>query len=293
MFIVYRILTTRTVGGMNGKMITNEYGSLKIPDEVLMLIRLEEDLQKEGKSLDTIGFIPIVTEFAYSITPIDVIPFANTGGDGIHFGFLTDFGQISDLNDAPIVCVSPTNDPPIRLIASTLQEFLRMAISVPHVELLESCWPGDDEERIADILEEYRSDDYQKKRDEIFIRIHEAFKTDGIDVVTSIKHVNNERNNKIILPTYDGLGILPIGDEKAENRYQFDPERRQDEKELARMRAFLSGATTVEKLGFIRDASYWYVLAYDYDDQILNLVGEILQSLQLEDELTRFKFRNQ
>ena len=91
-------------------MVTDEYGSLAIPDEILKLIRLEEDLQKEGKTLDTIGFVPIVTEFAYSITPIDVIPFAHTGGDGVHFGFLTDFGRVKNLNDAPIVCVSPTND---------------------------------------------------------------------------------------------------------------------------------------------------------------------------------------
>ena len=32
-----------------------------------------------------------------------------------------------------------------------------MAISVPHVGLLEDCWTGNDREKIADILEEWSS----------------------------------------------------------------------------------------------------------------------------------------
>ena len=118
------------------------------------------------------------------------------------------------------------------------------------------------------------------------------FNTKEIDVVKYIQHANDDRNSKIILPTYDGLGILPIGDESAGARYQFDPERNQGDEELAKMRAFLSASTTAEKLGFIRDASFWYVLAHDYADQILSLIREILQSLQLEDELNRLAARN-
>lgn len=273
-------------------MVTDEYGAFTIPDEVLKLIQLEEDLQKEGETLDTIGFRPIVTQFAYSITPIDVIPFADTGGDGVHFGFLTDFGKVGNLNDAPIVCVSPTNDPPIRLIASTLQEFLRMAISVPHVGLLEECWQWNDREMVDGILEEWRSDDYQKKRDKIFKRVREIYNTEEIDVVTYIQLANEERNSKIILPTYDGLGILSIDNENGENRYQFNTDHSQDEEELARMRAFLSVATTAEKLGFIRDATFWYILAHDYHNEVLNLIREILQSLQLKDELKRLEVRD-
>ncbi len=44
-----------------------------------------------------IGFRPSLQDDSYSITPPDLIPFANTGGDGIHFGFLTDFGSVSTL----------------------------------------------------------------------------------------------------------------------------------------------------------------------------------------------------
>lgn len=273
------------------QMMKNEYGSLAIPEEVFMLIRLEEDLARAGDSLDTIGLIPIVHEFAYPITPIDVIPFANTGGNGIHFGFLTDFGQITDLNEAPIICVSPTNDPPIRLVASKIRDFLNMASSVPHVELLETCWPWSDKEMVEGILEEYRSDDYQKKRDKLLARLQETFRTEQVDVGECVERVLHERNSRIILPTFDGLGIVSTSGTKSVNRYAFDPKRGQDEADVTKMQNFLSHATTEEKLGFIRDASYWYILSSDYDDQVMNVVGETLQSLQLENEIKRFIFR--
>lgn len=273
------------------RMMKNEYGSLAIPEEVLMLLRLEEDLAREGESLDTIGFIPIVHEFAYPITPIDVIPFASTGGDGIHFGFLTDFGRNSNLNEAPIVCVSPTNDPPIRFVAPTIRDFLNMATSVPHVELIETCWPWNDKEITESILDEYRTDDYQKKRDKLLRRLQETFGTDRVDVAECVERALQNRDSKVTLPTYDGLGIVSIDGSHSANRYDFDPQRRQDKREIAKMRNFLSHANTVEQLGFIRDASYWYVLSSDYD-QILKVVGEILQSLQLDNEIKRFAFRN-
>jgi hypothetical protein len=270
------------------RMMRNEYGTLAIPEEVFMLIRLEEELVREGKSLDTIGLIPIVQEFAYPITPIDVIPFANTGGNGIHFGFLTDFGQITNLNKAPIVCVSPTNDPPIRLVAPTIREFLNMASSVPHVELIETCWPWNDKDMTESILEDYRSDDYQKKRNKLLTRLRETFHTVPVNVAECVHRTLQERNSKIILPTYDGLGVVPLGAIQIARRYDFDPKRSQDEEELTKMRSYLSHANSVEKLGFIRDASYWYILSSDYDDQIMKLVGEILEELQLENEIKRY-----
>ena len=142
------------------------------------------------------------------------------------------------------------------------------------------------------ILDEYRSDDFQRKRDKLLRRLQETFRTDQVDVAEYVQRVLQERNSKVILPTYDGLGIVSTSDIQSANRYMFDPERRQDEAEITKMQNFLSKATTEEKLGFIRDAYYWYVLSSDYDDQVLNLVGELLQSLQLENEIKRFAFRN-
>ena len=112
------------------------YSSYEVPKEIHLLHALEEKLNKEGLSLDIIGFQPVTDLFIYHITPPDLIPFAHTGGAGIHFGFLTDFSEVRDLYDAPIVCVSPTNDPPIRYMARNITEFLNLVASVPHAEML-------------------------------------------------------------------------------------------------------------------------------------------------------------
>ncbi|WP_239433383.1 hypothetical protein [Sporosarcina sp. ACRSL] len=167
-----------------------------------------------------------------------------------------------------------------------------MATSVPHVELIETCWPWNDKEMTEGILDEYRTDDFQKKRDKLLRRLHETFGTDRVDVAECVRQTLQDRNNKVNLPTYDGLGIVSTSDIESVNRYMFDPERRQDEVEIKKMQNFLSQATTEEKLGFIRDASYWYILSSDYDSNVMELVGEILLSLQLENEMKRFVFRN-
>lgn len=273
-------------------MLADEYGALKIPEDVVKLVRLEQELRKKKMTLDLIGLIPIETQYAYAITPIDVIPFANTGGDGIHFGFLTDFGRVSNLAEAPIICVTPTDDPPIRLRARSLDEFLQMATSVPHVELLERFWPGTDEEKITNEMEEFRTDEFDRVREPIRSRLRETFQKEAVDVASCIRQALDERQQAIALPTLDGLGVVAYQDEVAEKRYTFNPNRSQDEQELASMRAFLEGANVTEKLAFVRDASYWYILAPDYDDKILQLIREILHTLQLEDERKRLEFRN-
>ena len=121
--------------------INEAYGTYEVPKEINQLIQLENDLQKEGLSLARIGLIP-VNQFESLICnyPPDVIFFAETGGGGIHFGLLTDFTSVSNLKQTPIVCITPTNYPPIRLVARNIQEFLNLASSVPYVEMLESLW---------------------------------------------------------------------------------------------------------------------------------------------------------
>ena len=82
-------------------MFTNDlkalYRHYVIPNEIEQLYELEEQLNKDNLSLSVIGLCPC-TEFApYAITPPDCIPFVETGGAGIHFAFLTEFGHVTDL----------------------------------------------------------------------------------------------------------------------------------------------------------------------------------------------------
>lgn len=277
------------------EMLKYEYGSYAIPEEVFKLMELEEKLNKKGQSLDTIGFMPITHHFSYSITPPDLIPFAHTGGNGIHFGFLTDFGNIKDLNEAPIVCVAPTDDPPVRYLARNIKEFLNLASSVPHVEMLESFWPCNNASSMEAIQNEflsYSDVEWIKKRERIFSCLQDTFKTEPVNVQEYVEEVLNERNDKITIPTFDGLGIVggPDSDRKG-RRYSFDEQRRQKEHELTRMRDFLSSANEDEILAFIRDANYKYILTPDYDGEVLKLVVELLKSLDLSNEVNRVEYR--
>ncbi|GIP03757.1 hypothetical protein J28TS4_21640 [Paenibacillus lautus] len=70
-------------------------------------------------------------EFAYSGHPLDVIPFAFTAFGGEHFGFLTDFGSVTDLEDAPVVFVQalPSEEFHVTLIARNIRDYLGLFLT--------------------------------------------------------------------------------------------------------------------------------------------------------------------
>ena len=96
-----------------------ELGKYKIPT----IIQKIKNYISTNNLYDFFGF-RLTFDFRYNITPLDIVHFAYTGGNGIHFGFLTDFGLVNSLDDAPIVIIAPTYDPPIRLVAKNLLDFL-------------------------------------------------------------------------------------------------------------------------------------------------------------------------
>lgn len=131
-----------------------EYGKYDVLETINRLFQLQKELDAEGLTLGLIGLRITDDTFSYYITPPDLIPFASTGGDGIHFGFLTDFGAVKDLENAPIVCVTPTNDPRIRYLSRDIREFLRMVITLPDAENLEYYWPWREEVLVQKIYAE-------------------------------------------------------------------------------------------------------------------------------------------
>lgn len=66
------------------------------------------------------------------MSPYDVIPFANIGCDGIHYGFITDFGMVSDLENAFIACISPMDDfdAHIKIVARNIREFVSLVCTM-------------------------------------------------------------------------------------------------------------------------------------------------------------------
>ncbi|WP_391201487.1 hypothetical protein [Psychrobacillus sp. L4] len=264
------------------------YGQYEIPNEIHLLYQLENDLSNEGLSLSQIGFQPIYQFVPYWITPPDLIAFASTGGGGIHFGFLTDFHSVSNLSEAPIVCVTPTNDPPLRYMARNIREFLNLAYSVPYAEMLETMWNYEDEKQIIELIKEFEKDtseNWKRDREYIQTRYQQVFGTKKLDVVNYFIQVKKERAETIYMTTLDGLGVVRTKPSiKSKQHFNFPSNRNIDEVEIEKMRTFLEHSNETEKLVFVRDAHYRYVVSSGYDEAIWELLLELLISLKLEDE---------
>jgi len=268
------------------------YGAYEIPDEINKLYELEKELNDMDLSLDRIGFQTCSPDFAYSITPPDLIPFANTGGGGIHFGFLTDFGNVPTLTEAPIVCVSPTNDPPIGYMAHNINDFLNLVSSVPHAEMLENIWSNPNETYIQEVFKEaaeYTSADWDAERNKVAVHFKNKFVTQQVKIGDAIQEAKEKRMNTIILSTKDGLGIVGEDSGSTYEKFEFDMNHSDDQ--LSRINDYLKNSSTVEKLAFIRDANYSFILTPGYDKEILHLIIELMESLNLHDEVQRLQIR--
>lgn len=153
-------------------------GRYEKPQALLALEQLQanKEIDTEAIGLQLYGSVP------FTPAPVDVIPFAHTGGDGCYVGFITDFGFQDDLENAPIAFISPADfdqQNPKQgnfLIAGNIKEFLSCIISLKYIEIV----------RFKDIYTDDLQNDIMqciKDRKEI-----------GIDMITTpakIKHVFN------------------------------------------------------------------------------------------------------
>lgn len=264
-----------------------------MPKQIERLQVLEEELNKDGLSLDIIGFRPLIECNPYLLTPPDSIAFADTGGDGIHFAFLTDFSEVANLEEAPIVCVSPTNDPPLRYMARNIKEFLDLIAEVPHGEMLEQLWDCDSEAMMEQIVAEFWSDtpaDYAVTRKTVQKRFQQAFHTEPVQVIAYLKEVREERAHTTCAITLDGIGV--IGEKQGTvRRYLFNEQFTVDAQELVRMQQFLQTATRIEQLAFIRDVNYRYVVSPSEAAELFALIVAQLKQLQLDEEVKRMLAR--
>ncbi|WP_043932580.1 SMI1/KNR4 family protein [Bacillus sp. EB01] len=266
------------------------YGSYEIPEEIYKLYELERELNDIDLSLNIIGLQPCLDDYFDQISPPDLIPFATTGGDGIYFGFLTDFGQVPSIKEASIVCVSPTNDPPIRYIANNIKDFLNLVSSVPHAEMLESFWANPDESQIQQVITEFVKDTpsaWKEKRRKVTERFKEKYATQNIEIGSYLQWVQEKRAHFIFTTTLDGLGI--VGGKEQTNsctNYQFDFNKPLDDHELNRMKDYLNESNSIVKLAFIRDVIY--VVRTDFEENMFNLIIDLMESMNLNDEVHRF-----
>lgn len=104
----------------------------KIPELLQDIMDWEQEIKHEVSYLETptgyfLQFDPY-DHGGYWSSPADAIVFANTGMDGIHYSFLTDFGYASDLSLASVIRVDPMDSGNYaRIVASNIREFLLLS----------------------------------------------------------------------------------------------------------------------------------------------------------------------
>lgn len=238
---------------------------------------LEQELTREGldRPLEHIHFRFADNDFRYWITPPDLHVFADTGCDGIHYGFLTDFGRITDLTEAPIVCVSPTDDPPLRIIARSLEDFFRLVVTIGSAgelgNLVSIRTPRQWERYWADLARERHDEEtdpehrtFFQHRRTVLHRLRIALGLEPIpDVMRYLSDLESERQAAGCIPTIDGLGVVPIEgkDERPAFDYVFPfAGSSRDHVPLDDIRAYLAAAPPAHRCAFVRDAIFWWVV---------------------------------
>jgi hypothetical protein len=263
------------------------FGDYEKPE---LLKELENYQNQKDFSWVYLGFF-IAYDGHYPITPLDAIPFAGTGGNGTHFAFLTDFGITKDLSDSPIICVSPTNDPPIKLIAKNLTDFLRLVATVGDAEFLDGDYDSDLEiqEQLAD-LDRVDTIDYSgnpvpkekvdylntlitrniAKRKELRRILRDDFEIDRVlSVVKYISALRRDREENVKIKTIDDLGVL-VENVDSINSFDYNSNGHNA------VNAYLHTSNKSERLKFYRESTYFYILHKDYDIEIRRILIEWL-----------------
>lgn len=185
--------------------------------------------------------------------------------DGIHIGFLTDFGQGTDLSDAYIVRVSPMNfEQPVELIARNLHDFLCMLCF--HPQLL----------------------DWDAEQSPLHDQVSTALQLEPIDKIAYyFEQLEQIRKQDIAMATLDGIGVAHHLEHEKNAISLFNFEHK-DVLTLEEVITFFHQATYPSKLGFLRDAQS-KGLIWD-NDAVKQFVKKQLIHLKLHDEAERIDY---
>lgn len=246
----------------------SNFGSYEKPK---ILEKLESYQNNKKANWENLEFW-IDYDIRYSITPIDVIPFASTGNNGIHFGFLTDFGLIKDLNKAPIVSIASSYDPPINIIAKDIRQFLSFVVYAEQSSLLADTYKNDKalELRKIEYLKLQMEDKAVLERKNTIQILKDTFGIEKEDnIISKTNLIKNEREKAIGTKTSDGIGIKFENNEKIID-FEFS-------KNSEKIKVFLENSTLNSRLKFYREATFQYILSDKYDKKIKQFVIDFLK----------------
>ncbi|KYD07950.1 hypothetical protein [Heyndrickxia sporothermodurans] len=258
------------------------------------LKRLDVHLKEEGYSLDNdLGLILHSDYYSYFVTPYDVITFASIGCDGIHFGLLTDFGTVSSLEDAFVVCISPMDfGSHIKIVARNIREFVSLICTMKDAGSISNFNYFKEEEDYLNLIkdlkqEEIENEEFVKRTNYV---VEKVINTIGCEIIDDVYHyverkVKTEREKQTILPTLDGFGIIAL--ENVNRNYNIFKIEKDMIINLNEMEKFFNSATPESKLAFIRDAQFTCLISDEIELKEL-VINEMIK-LGLTDEVDRLK----
>lgn len=266
----------------------SNYGQYEVPAKLLDLITLTGRLKEQGLILygDLLGiyFSLEPVEMRYLNTPVDVIPFGRTGADGIHFGFLTDFGQVETLDDAYIVRVEPMNfDDPVKIVARNLTDFI--SIMCQYVFALELL---DVSSNVMAITKYLDSTNFVSEQNEMLAICREKLKPVCIEsLVDYYVQLRKSRAASVVVQTDDGIGVIKTGQNEIEQQEMFTLKRNM-QPDVTAVQHYFKKVPLEYKLAFVRDAQSYGIL---YEELLLKKwIAEELHRLGFHDEGVRLQF---
>jgi len=265
------------------------FGKYDVPPTLKTLINLEKELGNSEHFYDGMHFYLSLTDIRYFNTPSDVIVFGSIGADGIHYGFLTDYGSVSELEEAPIVCVCPMDfEQPTRIIAKNLREFLRInctddSLFYNNFANEESYLAFKEAQEVDNVLHPL-SELKLSNQARIKSFLEENIEMPIIDYpYRYIQTIRLQRKKMVSIETQDGLGVItPLLAHETHIPFQI---HKDIELDLVNLKAYFSTASIPSHYAIFRDIQLHYVLS---DEPLLKkLVLESMLNIGLIDEANR------
>lgn len=265
----------------------------EFPQTLQMLTKIDLELQKEGVSLfDQLSLFLLDDDYSYDVTPYDVIPFANIGADGIHYGFLTDFGRVKDLEEAFIVCISPMNfGNHVKIIARNIKEFIDVVLTLNDASSIENLLDYSTKEEYRDFLGWMAKDaamnpEFTEQSPYICERIQQKLNRKPIDDLYEYVEVIVPEQRKKLAPinTFDTLGV--VSNHAGHNQETF-PMNSDSVINLKELKSFFKRNENETKLATIRNLQFFYLI--QDDDELKGIVKAEMQKMGLIDEVNRME----
>lgn len=201
----------------------------RMPTLLQQIMSWERDFSGEVEYLDTPTGLFLGIDFhereGYFCTPVDSLPFAHTGGDGIHYALLTDFGLVKDLDEAPVIRVSPMDSDRVRLIALNLHDFFSLhffdeLVLLNEYSSEEAYLESVRKEEARDLNSEWFDHNrYKREKKKVLNEVQEVFDLAPItNPVQYLQEIRIGRSLQTTILTEDSLGILATSSEIAKEK---------------------------------------------------------------------------